>query len=506
MAYKEPPIIKGTDKFIGYCAVTPNKAFMKLFERARVQNVLISYHYIRKNPALTYDFLQQVRDLGGLFMTDSGAFSFLNDPKFDVKSFDWLSYLEEYTEWLDKHRDYIFSACNLDVDAYVGHDKVVKWNDNFFKDLENYFNVIYVAHKNVMGMGDLDAFNEYVKQHDYIAVNESLKNHASAIYQTSKREKTAVHGLAWTKPTLLDDSPFFSVDSSTWVNYQKFGATPVFDGTNFKQYDKDDKHIRATLKNKCANYGVSFYEFQFEKDPDTGKHNDKEGLTFSLRTWLDTFQHVKKFARTKLNITVNDMLDGKATVFQEAEEQTPTKKSKLSSLIEGRDGINSTESNSIVSYEVADDGSEVAMYQKRGKKLDFNEFIVDNSVMVCNFCHIQDKCPQFREESECAFDFEGKEQDPLSTINQIIKIQTGRVNRAMMIEKMEGGNINKIYSQELATLDRLNQSRLNIITTMHNGGAIVSKTIIQNIPADGGHIVEEKPKGFLDMLSEAMKQ
>ena len=42
MAYQKPPLTKLSDKFIGYCAVTPNRKFMRLFERAEVKNVLIS--------------------------------------------------------------------------------------------------------------------------------------------------------------------------------------------------------------------------------------------------------------------------------------------------------------------------------------------------------------------------------------------------------------------------------------------------------------------------------
>jgi hypothetical protein len=62
------------DKFVGFCAVTPNRKFFKLFQRAKVRNILISYHYIRKDPALTLEILKYVKANNGLFMTDSGVF------------------------------------------------------------------------------------------------------------------------------------------------------------------------------------------------------------------------------------------------------------------------------------------------------------------------------------------------------------------------------------------------------------------------------------------------
>lgn len=513
MPYKNPPKTKLNDKFLGFCAVTPNKKFMKLFERAGVQNVLVSFHYIQKNKALAKDFLEQVRGMGGVFMTDSGAFSFLNDKSFDPRRFDWDTYVQEYAEWLDDNKDYIFSACNLDVDLFVGPDRVRKWNEIYFEKLNEDINSIYVAHQNVFGRGNLDAFKDYCKQYDYVAVNERLKNEVSSIYQTAKLTKTCIHGLAWTKPTLLDDNPFFSVDSSTWVNYQKYGATPIFDGTNFKQYDKDDKSIRTTQKMKCEHYGVKFYEFCHEVDEGTTKHNDDEGLTFSLRTWLDTFQHIKKFARTKLSIKLEDKLQGKKTVFIEdttADPTAPKRPSKILGALENS-GVSNTDAIP-TTYTIGEDGSEVALYEKRPKKIAIQEFITNTGdVLVCNYCHIADKCPQFKDDNECAFDFRADEatKDPLSAIEHLIKLQTERLNRAMMIEKMEGGNINKVYSQEFRTLEQLNRSKMDILIQIQNRGINVNKVIVEhtgNVP-DGVHNIQaEESDGFKSLLLGLMQK
>ena len=173
-----------------------------------LKNILISYHYIRKDPKFTKEILEMVRERGGLFMTDSGIFSFSNDKSFDGNSFDWIEYLIEYTDWLKDNKEFIFSACNLDADYFVGHDEVVRWNEKFFEPLEKDINIIYVAHPNCMGRGDLDALKEYCNKYDYVAVNERMASQASAIYQMAKQTKTAIHGLAWTKPSILKDFPF----------------------------------------------------------------------------------------------------------------------------------------------------------------------------------------------------------------------------------------------------------------------------------------------------------
>lgn len=510
MPYQKPPITSKRDKFIGYCAVTPNRKFMKLFERADVKNILISFHYIRKDKGFTQEILDMVQERGGLFMTDSGAFSFLNDKTFDVKSFNWLKYLEEYVGWIDDNTNKVFSACNLDVDYYVGHDEVVRWNKKYFEPLGDRTNIIYVAHQNAKGMGDMDVVKEYCKQYDYIAVNERMTKYASAIYQEAKLTKTAVHGLAWTKPTILTDFPFFSVDSSSWVNYQKYGATPVWDGKNFSQYDKDNKDIRKTLRKQCINYGVKEYEFVNEKNQDTGTHNDDEGLTFSLRTWLDVFQDIKRFARTKLTIDVAKMLKGKEVEFiEDASGVAPEapRKSKLSSIIDDDENIEASPVAK-TTFLVDADGNEVAIYNKREKKVAIDEFNREQGdAMVCNYCHIQDKCPKFKEDSTCAFDFAPAQftESPMVVIDLLIKAQTERVNRAMFFEKMEGGMPNKVFTQELKALEGMNNTKTNMLLMMQSRGLRITQTVVEVGGAIEGAPAEKKA-GFADMLASMMKK
>ena len=59
----------------------------------------------------------------------------------------WLQYLESYVQWLWDHKDYVFVAANLDIDTIVGREVVDKWNEKYFKPLEEVMNIVYVAHK-----------------------------------------------------------------------------------------------------------------------------------------------------------------------------------------------------------------------------------------------------------------------------------------------------------------------------------------------------------------------
>lgn len=487
--YRKPPVTELKDKFVGYCAVTPNKKFMKLFERADIKNILISYHYIRKHPEHTRQIMEQINARGGLFMTDSGLFSFMNDPAFDANKFDWKAYVIEYTNWLRDNADMIFSACNLDADLFLGHDQVVEWNKTYFEPLQDMINVIYVAHQNADGKGDLAILKEYCAQYEYVAVNERMTRYVSEIYQIAKNSKTTIHGLAWTKPTLLRDFPFFSVDSSSWVNYQKYGATIFWDGANFHQYDKDRKDIRRTLKKNCEEYGVKFEEFCTEKNPD-GSHNDDEGLTFSLRAWLDAFQDIKKYARTKLSVPLSRKIGNKMLKYMEQKTnnnaesgEVKKKSSPIDAIIAGAlgDDVEVRDAKPI-QYLQDEEGNEATLVYKREKKISIFDFMADaGDLLVCDNCHISDKCPKMKEHTSCAFDFSPKyvTENPISVLDHLITIQAERVNRATVFEKVEGGMPSKVVAQEINMLRNLNADKTNIISQVQGKGLKITQTIVE---------------------------
>lgn len=491
-----------TDKFVPFFSVVVSRTFMELFERAEIQNVLISYHYIRKYPDQVERYLKKIREWGGLFMTDSGAFSFFNDKNFNPDTFDWNSYLQEYTDWLDAHSDYVYTACNLDVDALVGHRQVQQWNKDYFEPLEEKMNIAYVAHSIKASDGsDLDMVKEYTQKYNYVAVSEEYRDNVSAIYQLAKKNKCAIHGLAWTKPTVLRDYPFHSGDSSSWVNYQKFGTTHFWDGVNFSQHDGQNKHIRQQLRAQCEKYGVDFKTFCTEKDAE-GNYNASEGLVFSLKAWADVLETVKDRAKLKLNITVADMLEGKDCIFEQ-------KGSQLAALFENAEekGLAIREEK----QETDAEGNAVALYEPREvadrtKIQTFEEQM--GSTMFCDNCFIADKCPKYKKRSACAFEFSlsQEQMNPLQMLDFMIAKQSERVNRSFFMEKMEGGLPNKTYTQELQVLNRLNTEKANMIMNAKRQGVKISLMVEGDMGmSEGDEGQPVKKPGVMDILGEFMR-
>lgn len=261
----------------------------------------MSYFYLRKNFSYWERMLPKFKDEGGIFMTDSGAFSFMgkydeDDPecdKYRTEEF-WLPYLHEYLDWINKNEKYIFSVVNLDLDMLVGEDVVDKWNRMYFEPLEKRgIQVIYVAHPTDR-RNSFERLRHYCMRYSYVGANQSDKGNAAKIYQLIRQHKCRIHGFAWTDINLLKHYPFFSADSVTWLGGVRFGTTYDYDGKNFHTFDYKHKFIRKSRRLKYEKAGVDFQEV-------TKREERKNINRMNLIGWMGFRKEFMKMANLKLH-------------------------------------------------------------------------------------------------------------------------------------------------------------------------------------------------------------
>lgn len=276
-----------------------------------IREILVSYHYISKSKAY-YDttLLPTLKEEGGLFMTDSGAFSFMaGDPTPEQQTEEyWKPYLESYLEFIHLNYKNIYCVANLDLDKVIGREIVDRWNEDYFKPIEKLTQVVYVAHKDPYDYyGDksgLKRVEEYAKKFDYFGVNQGFRDDALKVYNIAKRYKRRVHGFAWTSLPVLKSYPLFSCDSTTWLGGVRYGTTYDYDGKNFSVLDYKKKHIRNKPgKVLCETFGIDHKKLVKEKREQV---ND-----FNLIGWLGFRKEYLKFANIKLwNKNVRDYFIG----------------------------------------------------------------------------------------------------------------------------------------------------------------------------------------------------
>ena len=211
------------------------------------KHVLLSYYYIRRRGLKEIE--ERLKKHRGMkILIDSGAFTFFKDPQYATKTLEWWeTYLQNYTEFIKTHRDYIFACVELDIDSIVGAEQVEKWREKYFYPLEQEgINVIYLYHLDK----DLDYFEQMCRQHAYVGFSylEMKRNIEDAneiellvnsLFDIAKRYRTAIHGFAITGNKMLSSYPFFSADSTTYLAGAQFGEINYFEAGSLRHLKKD---------------------------------------------------------------------------------------------------------------------------------------------------------------------------------------------------------------------------------------------------------------------------
>lgn len=266
---------------------------------AGINDILVSYFYLSKRASYyENEIIPRILANKGIFMTDSGGFSFITGnikPEYYTEEF-WLPYLNRYVQWLTDNHKNIYVAANLDLDRFLGREKIVEWNEKYFKPLEKYMQVVYVAHRdwdNVYSdYHGLKRLKEYCSMYAYVGVNKNYADNYERVAAIAQTTKTRVHGFAWTSIPRLLSKPMFSVDSTSWLSGVRYGSSYVYDGANFKVYDASDKNIRKWRKLKIKEEKIDYNKLLAE---------DSDAVnSFNLVAWKGARDKYVKVANTKL--------------------------------------------------------------------------------------------------------------------------------------------------------------------------------------------------------------
>lgn len=268
-----------------------------------IKDVLVSYHYLKKNlGTFNKELLPEIREKGGIFMSDSGAFSVINTKGANMteemfyKEY-WEAYVEEYAEWVYENRANIYVAANMDLDNIVGREAVDEWNEKYFRPLEKYVNICYVVQKDNHNIyGDPyghSRLTEYFNAFDYIGASSmSVTGLFQDFYNEAMLRRKRVHGFGWTSYRRLCEFPFFSVDSTTWLAASQFGATFMDTGSSFKRVDKA-MYLREFYSNRLEEMGLDYDKLLSGRDSFSNNR-------LALIEWLGFRRDYLSSANTKL--------------------------------------------------------------------------------------------------------------------------------------------------------------------------------------------------------------
>lgn len=225
-------------------------------------NKLDTFWYIYKNAQAEKD-ITKYDD----FLLDSGAFTFIMAKrKGQSINVDIDYFTDAYCDYINNfHIDKFFE---MDVDSVLGYEKVKQLRKRIEQRTGK--QPIPVFHKS----RGKEEFMAHCRDYSYIALGIAGKDTSVTDWKTflafvmkAKEYDVKVHGLGITGMSVLKKVPFYSVDSSSWVNGSKFKSMFLFNG-------KELITIRKELENK-----------RISNQQELGLHN--------LREWIKLSNYLK---------------------------------------------------------------------------------------------------------------------------------------------------------------------------------------------------------------------
>ena len=217
--------------------------------------ILESFAYIEKQEWM-FPLFPQFKG----FLLDSGAFTFLTSMK--GKKVDWEQYVINYGKFVKRHNIEFFFE--LDIDPIVGIQEVERLRA--ILEFEAGKKCIPVWHRS----RGLDYWHNMTKKYDYVAiggiVTQEIKRSEYDVFKPllkiARSNNCKVHGLGFTNLSGMKKYKFYSVDSTSWLSGNKFGAIYLFDGeTMIKQTKRAGQRV---LTNRVAIHNFTEW-FKFSK-------------------------------------------------------------------------------------------------------------------------------------------------------------------------------------------------------------------------------------------------
>jgi len=272
-----------------YFAVSPSTAYFKLLAEEKVENILISYAFL-KNPSNLIRFLNGYEPKS--IMIDSGAFSvWSNGGTVDIEKY--ANFCTELKTLLSPNIE--LNVVNLDVLpgkwGFVPSKKEIDesaergWQNMLYLE-EKGLKVIHVFHQHE----DWEVLDKLCKHSDYIGISPAndvgMASKQAWMNKVFSRIRNTVktHGFAVTSHNQLYTFPYYSVDSSSWVAPARFGRITVM----------DDKLQMKSFVYKSADQIEAFWKYISHMGIE--KIGDKVTWAHRVRISIKAFQKLQEVA------------------------------------------------------------------------------------------------------------------------------------------------------------------------------------------------------------------
>ena len=237
-----------------FFAGSEQNPFNKMLSESPARRWMASLFFLSKPPRLFDD-----KRKDKLVIVDSGGFS----ARVAYKHI----HIQDYIKFLDRfrHKSFygkMFRCFNLD-----SHD--LKESQANQKKLEKLgYNPIPVYHYSEYASDNRELLDDMVRDYDYIGIggvagaglNAAQKKAYLDYVFYRTQDKVKVHGLGMSSIKPVDKYPYYSVDSSTWLQFQKFGASRAVPDETMRKWMA--RHVHYEQRNLLEI--IWYLKFEYE--------------------------------------------------------------------------------------------------------------------------------------------------------------------------------------------------------------------------------------------------
>lgn len=266
------------------------ESYLDILYSIGIKNFLMSYEYLKGKG---HSQLKKYDDMS-LFI-DSGAFTYINDPKYEDYTVEqWEKQIETYLSWAERHKSQIFAICDLDLQYVVGNEQVYEWRKKYFEPfmLRTGIPVCFMYHEE-----GLEQWEYMCQRYPYVGLSLAVdantdESTLKEMFRIAEKHNALVQGMASTRTGMLTRFPFYTVDSTTWNVGLKYGEISVWNSTKMSRIKKADFQTKAFPV-------ISTYDMDFDFDKIL-----EEDKTEMIKVNAYAFVMAERFIHDRLKATM----------------------------------------------------------------------------------------------------------------------------------------------------------------------------------------------------------
>jgi hypothetical protein len=480
-----------------------------------VKNIALSYWGLQKRikEPINWRIKDKFPDDVSILL-DSGAFS--ASKKVDYTDDDWINYIDGYMDFVEANIDRISMVTEFDAKV-IEQSEIARMREDFWDTLpvDKFMPVWHEAH------GGLPELSRLAQEYDRIAITNEVfatkRNLSSRLNALVGQYGTKFHGMAITKPDELRDIRFSSVSSTSWVSPMRYGDTIVWDGTQLRRYPvKYKDQARKRHRTLFEKHGFDAEKIAND-DPD-------EVTALSIWSWLRFEERLNNIGGNRPLAVVPDPIedalhDDLVATWAETPDtpnpETPPEPLATSTPeMRNLPAVRGEGRKTLPVFGI----TQVATHDDQGEVTGSHGVLALNqdSVRLCDSCHLATRCPEFSPGSTCAYKFpvEIKGGDQLQgAMTSLLEMQMGRVAFGRFAEELEGGYPDPNVSTEIDRFFKLakaikdindNRESFKIQVEGKAQAGVLSRIFGErNVPRPGNEIDPQKAEAFLGDVMDA---